>query len=76
MNLSQSTLAVSRMNLVLKTCCETSPTSLLRCICDNVLDSLFPESQILPQVCWLLGGRGSQDLYSLYPGMTNNTYFS
>ncbi|CAI8020162.1 Alternative oxidase, mitochondrial [Geodia barretti] len=36
------------------------------CVCEYVLDSVFPQSQILPQVCWLLGGRGSQDLHSLH----------
>ena len=40
--------------------------SLPRCVCEYVLDSVFPQSQILPQVCWLLGGRGSQDLHSLH----------
>ena len=77
------TFRLAEGNLLAKTCfsyCASQhffviyqllPPSLPHCryVCVNVLDSLFPQPTILPQVCWLLGGRGSQDLHPLYRGM-------
>lgn len=42
------------------------PNTLLRCVCEPVLDLLLPESPILPQVCGLPGGGSSQNVHILH----------